>query len=240
MFTKPIENDESGNLKKEEFKDDKNVYREKDLLILFIQGSRDNNQSKFIIHENLGIGSQMEISFLNKIKDYDESQNDSSYRYAYHRMDYSRNKYLVRDIPISERSGSLYVYGYFNIIWNFQSPQSDQILNISRDKLIKKTERKFINVFEGKILPKALVKFISFFEQANTSNTNKNIAIEYFHLELTAMIYKINCKHLNEIYKDYEISDGLLVDQNFKSVKFRDFFQMQKSGSCKKGIAGRL
>ncbi len=176
-----------------------------------------DNSNLIRVHEKK-IGSEIHMKFHTHLTDNFIANSNYGTR--------GNEKYYVRDIPVDEKIPTYYKASYFTISWNLQSPKSDKILNISRDKLISKTKIAINEEFINEILPDSLKKIQGIFESYYGRNLNhiESVAIEYFHLELTACLYNIPVKHTPNIYNNFVLPINLITDVELNTVSFKDFF----------------
>lgn len=174
-----------------------------------------------LVNENV-IGSAISLKFINSFNKNPLSE--------MHFRDSAASNYYVRDIPVDEKISSFYKTSYCRIRWNLQSPKSDKILNISRDKLIANTKYKINNEFLEKILPQAVSNSITIFEShyGKVANTSHEIAIEYFHMELTASLLGQQLVNNTLIYQSYYLPDTLVTTFDFKPILCIDFFKAKE------------
>ncbi|GAB2538308.1 HD domain-containing protein [Spirosoma aerophilum] len=192
--------------------------REKDISAYLYKRNNNRQYNHFRLFEDLGIGSDFSIFFYNSLIQDGQNRRHSSGLI---------NKQLVRDIPLEESPPSYYKTSYFKYIWNFESPESDKILNISRSKFIKKTKKKFDNIFLEKVLPKSLELIVKLFEE-NILPGEENTAIEYFHVHLTASMNKVTINQPEIFYKDFKLPNSFATKHDLSEVKYIDFFKANR------------
>jgi hypothetical protein len=178
-----------------------------------------NNETKnlFLIFQKITLGSSISINFFSSFS----KEAGSSY---YH---HPNSVYLVRDIPVDESFPSYYATSYCSIIWDLESPESDKILNISRDKFIKKKKEEFNKTFLHSIWPKSLIECLNLFESEykNLKEDPEQLATQYFHMQLSALMTELSIKNSAEIYRDFTLSTDLVSNLDLTPVTYRKFFE---------------
>ncbi len=172
-----------------------------------------------LFSENIIVGSDVRLMFY---YDFGNHYDHAGTQYAFPNND----KYYVRDIPVDEKFHNFYACSYCSVRWNLQSPVSDKILNISRDKLIKSTRSKFEQSFLTTFFPIAVKILIELYEKqyGNTKNTTPQIAFEYFHMELTASMLDVSINSNKNIYDSFQLPVKIATSVELKGVAFPDFF----------------
>lgn len=174
----------------------------------------------FIVYEKEKIGCTMRIEFFNNLAfDFQQSSNL-----------YIRNKCLVRGIPVKDDLSGYWLTTYFNIVIDFQSPESDKLLSLSRDKFIPKTRGKYFRMFLDDLLPNMIKIFINLFERKYNANTLQEIAVEYLHLEMTSlMTNKDNILNsFTHIYNDFIFPINYLTKLDRSEYKLVNFFKIKE------------
>lgn len=192
----------------------------------------NNKDLTFKIFESAIVGSELKVAFY---RDYDFLLKSSN-SIAYSNPVFKEPKdlkhdvfYFVRDIPTSEKYPWFYKLYYLAMRWNLLSPESDKILNISRDKLIKKKRRELDNKLLKEILPKSLILIFQFIHSYKNKLIDKygDLATVYFNLHLSCIINGYIPETLdNSIYGDNEIPKEIIAykDRSRPPIKYKDFF----------------
>ena len=138
-----------------------------------------------------------------------------------------KNFYTIRDIPVSEDAPGYYKIAYVKLHWNLQNPDSDKVLNISRDKMIAQAKHNLNNVLLDEILPMALPMVLELFENNYTLLPlhSESLSISYFYLELTCAMFSLKLKHKETIYNEFCLPQQAVVYNDLTSVKLIDFIQ---------------
>ena len=177
--------------------------------------------SVFIAYENDLIGSIMRIEFHN----FFEIRNE-----RFDPVPHISTVTLVRGLPVKDELEHYFAVKYLNIILDFQSPKSDQLLTISRDKFIKKSRRKYNNMFFETLLPKISSMCVRLFENKHQLNVRESVAIEYFHIEMTSIMSN-NGLHLNSlpsIYNEFTFPASIITNKTKETIMLKDFFKINK------------
>ncbi|MBD0331731.1 MAG: ATP-binding protein [Chitinophagaceae bacterium] len=193
---------------------------ENSILVRMADLTWDMHVKRFFVSEKTEeIGSELIITFFSEYEHVYSHQKDNNL--------YPQDQYFVRNIPIDERFPGFYVARYFKIQWNFQSPESDKILNISRDKLIRKTKQRFNTILIDKLLPKSLELISYLYEERykDVPNQVEAIAAQYFHIELSCLMSHVKTNHNKNIYNQFELPESLVTYSNLVRVPIIDFFQ---------------
>lgn len=200
--------------------DDKKEKREDQALYTLVS---DGYFINFFVQENIFIGSEIKIVFI-------DSFMDALNAISSPHMLKGSSKYFVRDIPTSEKFPSFYKTNYCSIVWNLESPESDKILNISREKLIDKTRDKYDYKFLEVIFPAIIKPMQSLFEakHGGVINNNQKVAVTYFHLEMTAKMLAAPINNIENIYNNFDLPSDLVVNESGGSIKFKEFFKYSK------------
>lgn len=178
---------------------------------------------RFEFSENFIVGSDIQLFFFDEFGKWDVLRR-TIYNYS------GRNEYYVRDMPVKQNFPNFFLNSYCGLAWNLQSPESDKILNISRDKLITKVRSKYQDKFLHKFMPRAIEVAKKIFEDvygANINN-NENVAIEYFHIELTAAMLQLPINSFSNIYNDFILPASVASKIDFSSISLREFLQETK------------
>ncbi|MFT3933941.1 MAG: hypothetical protein QM726_10025 [Chitinophagaceae bacterium] len=135
--------------------------------------------------------------------------------------------YSVRDIPIDVKLPPFYKTHYCIVSWNLQSPESDKVLNISRDKLIDKTKEKLEAALLNELLPTAVQKSIELFEKRYglSPNNLREIASEYFNMELTGVMFGLGLNNNKNIYNEFKLTSDEAFSYDSQEVSFYSFLQ---------------
>lgn len=199
--------------------DCKKEIREEKILCNLISWGKTNI---FIIYENIIVGSDIKIVFIDTF--FDDNRRVTILRLK------KRNTYIVRDIPTNENLPLYYKTNYCSIEWNLESPESDKILNISREKLVNKTKEKFDKDLLEIILPTAIKLMQFLFEEkyGTVANKNEQVAITYFHIELSAIMVDSPVKNMEVIYDEFELPSELVITENNEKVKLKKFFKYSR------------
>lgn len=159
---------------------------------------------------------------------------DTSIDIEHHWPSY-KTTYLVRDIPVEDKTINYYKLSYSRLFWNFMSPESDKILSLTREKFIAKTKSEIQNTFLTKVVPSAIElaeeallksksEVLSYF-----GNDKSSLAYDYFKLLLTKSINGIKGKSLDsELLVDTTLPLDLATRLDNKPIKIVDFFKAKK------------
>jgi len=108
-----------------------------------------------------------------------------------------QTQFYVRDIPVKDDLITYYKLPYSKLDWNFMSPESDKILNLTREKLLEKPKQIIASKFLLEVIPIAIQMV------ENIIIKNKNSLIEYFkdNQERLSLIYfkVILTKAMNQV-----------------------------------------
>lgn len=222
MFGQEILTPESHRDNPEEYYKKISIVRDEDMMCTLLEPTDYQDSHVFLFYERLISGTEISLRFFDKI------HKERDYYTAYHKE--NKEVYLVRSIPVEERFPSFYKTTYCTVICDLQSPDSDKILNISRDKLIKKAKRKFETGFLNIFLPKAIRMVITLFEEKYGSNINNDlkVAVEYFHIELTANMVKLPTTNNRNIYSEFKLQPLIATDVLLREIKLIDFFSLEE------------
>ena len=183
----------------------------KDRKYLITSLSTSDDIATYTIHDANKIGCEIKITFLPN-KSFWSLGNITNY---------------VRDMPVGETE-LIIPLRYASIQVNYKSPESDKILNISRSEFINKEKSKYNMILIKEVIPDTLPLIISDFENTYKNNDKESIAKQYFHLELTAELFKIAVNHKIDIYGNFSLPTDLICKNDFSSLKYIDFFKAKK------------
>ncbi|UFH52226.1 ATP-binding protein [Spirosoma sp. KNUC1025] len=192
--------------------------REKEIIAYLYRKTIDNQTNIYRVFENLGVGSDFTLFFFNTLVENNQNRRHSTG---------SASKQFVRDIPVRENFPAYYKTSYLHIQWNFESPESDKLLNISRSKFIYKTKRKFDVIFLDNILPKALHIVVNLFEE-NIEPGEESVAIEFFHIHLTSLMVKLKVSKADLFYQNYTLPKSFATKPDLSDLEFINFFRANK------------
>ncbi|NBB31808.1 ATP-binding protein [Cellulophaga sp. BC115SP] len=142
-----------------------------------------------------------------------------------------QTKFLVRDIPVEDKTISYYKLKYARLIWNFMSPESDKILSLTREKFITKNKSEIEKKFLDSIVPKAIElaestlleskdKVLSHFKEERYS-----LAYDYFKLLLSKSINGIKGQNMDsDFIGEFTLPRELITNWDDNPVKIIDFF----------------
>lgn len=142
-----------------------------------------------------------------------------------------QTKFLVRDIPVEDKTISYYKLRYAALTWNFMSPESDKILSLTRERLITKNKLELEDIFLNSIVPKAIElaestlleskdKVLSHFKEERYS-----LAYGYFKLLLSKSINGIKGRNIDSNFLgEVTLPIQLVTNWDNNQVKIIDFF----------------
>lgn len=194
-------------------------YREGKMQIYSYKSQHKKSCVEYVAYENLSVGSTIKFSFRNAFPEY---KLRNYYDYVFN---VRGSEYFVRNIPVDEEFPEFYKTNYCSILWNLESPDSDKILKISRDGFIKKKADQLEQKFLNDIFPVILEKSILLFEKVYRMNNDPEIAIEYFHMSLTARMSRIVCSNFIDIFNDKKVPEFLAKNSNGSQLSLIDFLK---------------
>lgn len=170
------------------------------------------------------IGSQFWLQFIG------DSRIDIENRWTSY-----QTTYLVRDIPVDDKTINYYKLSYSRLFWNFMSPESDKILSLTREKFIAKNKAEIQNIFLSKIVPKAIELAEEALIKSKTvivkhfGDDKSSLAYDYFKILLTKNINGIKGKSIdNELLGHITLPTELATKLDNKPIKLVDFFKTKK------------
>lgn len=147
-----------------------------------------------------------------------------------------QTEYFVRDIPVKDKTINYFKLSYSKLYWNFMSPESDQILSLTREKFIEKNKSKFEDIFFENIVPQAIklaekvlleskLEIQKYFSEKSESS----LAYIYFKILLTKSINKIHGESLDtDLLGSITLPIELISFQDESSVKLVEFFNAKR------------
>lgn len=179
--------------------------------------------SPFVIYESKTIGSEIFMDFISSFDAIDLDYMHPHYKYLY----------FVRDLPVKDNSFGFFRSHYFGLIWNLLSPESDKVLNLSRNKLISKTRnslnKKLLYEIFPKIMPEIKILFEDNYNEYSFPDENKSCI--YFHILLSCIINdNPNIEIKTSLLKNLAIPNYIIeyIKDKRGSVLASDFFELKK------------
>lgn len=200
------------------FKLQKSLEKDKILVNMYVS-EYDFIRNLYVVEEYLEIGSKLTIEFSREYTMMG-SHFESNYRYL-------KPGYSVRGILTKEELPKYIFFTYCYIHWDFQSHESDKILNLSRDKFIPQVKRDYTNKLLSTIFPKILKYIIELFKQRINANKNslKLFALEFFSIELTSLMVNQEPSKLLEHFAGNQIPTAIVTNYDESAISFKDFFE---------------
>lgn len=169
------------------------------------------------------VGSQFWLSFFGDAK-IDIAQNWPAYK----------TMFRVRDIPVDDNLIHYNRLSYAQLTWNFMSPESDQILSLSREKLIGRKRPEIESLFLDHVVPEALdlasKSVIGHIEELRTHFSGEEQKLEWaiFKLELSRRVNGLLESDLLQFLDKGEISEQLCTDQNDTPLNMERFLSSER------------
>ncbi len=180
------------------------------------------NELPFNVFENIVVGSEIYISFLNSFNNLEKDY--------YYTNPSIGDFYCVRNIPIKNTRSSFFRTIYCGIIWNLLSPESDKILSLSRNRMIPRQEKELSYKLLYDILPNILPSIKRLFEEkyeeySIDETSKKNI---YFNILLSCFINDDKPDPNREILDNLIIPKFLISKIDNKELSAIDFFNLKR------------
>lgn len=139
------------------------------------------------------------------------------------------SQFLIRNIPLQEKFPSFFKTSFCNVIWNLQSPASDTLLHLSRDRFLENKKKEISRIFLEEVFPKAIKGVHTFFvdNYLNIPGSPEDKATEYLFICITAKMNKLDISIDNKCFNDIEFPIDLLTLANGSPVKYADLFTEQ-------------
>lgn len=186
---------------------------------------RNYEYHEVTVFENI-LGSEIKFYFLPVLISFDKripGRRNNAY-------ELERSGYLVRDIPVEMSFPEFYKTSYAKVLWNLQNSSSDKILNISRDKFIKRKREEIERQFLDKILPKALATTRACFikNYGEKEMVDDSTANEFFNIELMCKMSGVEDVAYPRFLHDKQIPSETAVHADGSKVSFVEFFAEDK------------
>ncbi len=188
------------------------------LLVKYSNYGGYSGKRTYHINENISIGSELSLDFRKTFPEPGDFVGLNDFN----------SKYLVRNIPVNASINSSWVTSYVSLDWNFESPESDKVLKISRDKFIEGTIKEYKSILRERILPEVVVKVLNLFEKYRNNTNSLTDANEYFFTELTAKMLGVNTNSLRTIYRNFKIPQHVATKINESPIDFIEFLDAKK------------
>lgn len=170
------------------------------------------------------IGSQFSLDFNDLYK----------YPIFLHQLKSNSNEYYVRDVLVDDNIGRFPVLELPKLTWNFLGPESDKLLNISRDKFLPKQIKEYHTIFLDQILPIALELALQKIEVEKDEvikiygDERKELTQSYFKLYITCLINRVDVRPPNEeLLNNESLPIRLISTLNNGTLKMVDFFSVE-------------